>query len=162
VALARRLGSRSTRRRRHLKVAVAAALLCAVAGVLLLVDRGQRAGQPDGLAEACTANNREISTAYHALVDAAVDPDAAVEGFLGDAFVDLVRARADAVDALHPRDPVPGLVDQWRSIADAIEASPADAVTVNPFSAVNDGWRAAGLAACAIDPTTVPGDASGP
>src|SRR5690606_35158291 len=110
-------GGPAARRRRHVRVAVAGIVLLIVAGVLILI--GSDDG-PNPVAAACTDSNEEIATAGRVLVDDAGNPEAAAEGFLADAFVDLLRDRAAAVRALDPGDEVLALVDEWDAIADEL------------------------------------------
>lgn len=153
------------RRRRHVKVAVGAALLCVVAAVLLLVDRGTGSSRTD-VDQACVASNEHLATLSNALLGGladGVDPAEAFTGFLQHAFVDFLRQRADEIDALEPPADVAALVAEWRSTADAIAADPSSFVSdTNPFADLNDRWAQAGLPDCAIAAATVPSDAGAP
>jgi hypothetical protein len=111
------------------------------------------------VAAVCRASNVEIGTAQSALLRDNTAPGA-VEGFLADAFVDLTRDRAEAIRSAEPppSEEVLALVAEHDAIIDAIEADPAAAAAspANPFEELNQRWRDAGLADCAIDTTTVP------
>jgi len=165
--IARRLGGPDARRRRHRRVALLAVVLLGVGGALVLLgadddgpgEQPETAGEVPaelaGVAAACRASNVDIGTAQRALLR---DNDApgAVEGFLGDAFVDLTRDRAADIRALDPPPEVAALVDEHDRIVEAIEDDPAAAVAANPFDALNQLWRELGLGDCAIDSSTVP------
>lgn len=169
--IARRLGGPAARRRRHRRFAVGAAIVALVAGVLLVAGGGDDGdGGADGagpatslpddpVARVCVASNAEIGTAQAALL-AGNDAPGAVAGFLGDAFVDLARARAEAIRALDPpaAPEVLDLLDDHDAVVGAIEADPeaAAAAPANPFEELNGRWRDLGLAECAIDSGTVP------
>ena len=113
-------------------------------------------GELDAVGAACRASNEEIATAQRALLEGNEAPGA-VEGFLGDAFVDLARDRAAAIRATSPPADILAIVEGHDAVVDAIEADPGAAAGVeNPFAAVNERWRAAGLVDCAIDASTVP------
>lgn len=145
-------------------------LLAGVAVVLLVAGSGdgrgdgeETAGRPseavstgEPVVDACRASNVEIATAQRALL-AGNDSPGAVEGFLGDAFVDLTRDRSQALRALDPEPEVLDLLDEQDGVVDAIAADPAAAAAAetNPFDAVNRRWRDLGLAECAIDSSTV-------
>jgi hypothetical protein len=130
-------------------------------GLLLLApaDGDDDVADPDPIVAACLTSNEEIGTAQRVLVDDAENPAAAVEGFLGDAFVDLMRDRADAVAATDPPGEVRDVLADQAAVVDAVEADPASAAgETNPFETVNARWRELGLAACAIDGSTVRSD----
>ena len=153
--IARRLGGPAVRRRRHRRVALVV-LLVAVLGAGLVAAGSGTDDAPVGVAAACRASNEEIATAQRALLDGNAAPGA-IEGFLGDAFVDLARDRAAAIRAAVPSDEILAIVEAHDAVVDAIERDPAAAAGLeNPFTDVNERWRRAGLADCAIDTSTVP------
>lgn len=166
--IARRLGGPATRRRRHRRVALLAALVT-TAGVGLFAigsgERGENGGEEavtagDPVAAACRASNEDIGTAQQALLRDN-ETHAAVVGFFADAFVDLARDRAAAIRAADPPPSaeVLALVERHDAIVDGIEADPETAAGLtNPFDALNEEWRSLGLDDCAIDSSTVPQD----
>jgi hypothetical protein len=162
--IARRLGGPNARRRRHRRVALLVVGLLVLGGVLMLIGDGDGAREPTApdvptalvdVAAACRASNEEIGTAQRALLGDNDAPDA-IEGFLGDAFVDLTRDRAAAIRAVGPPPDVVALVDEHDRVVDAVEADPAAAVETNPFDDLNQRWRDLRLGDCAIDSSTVP------
>ncbi len=142
-------------------LAGSAVLLVAAAALWWLGGDDGRAGDGgdtrQAILTACSASNESIGAAQRALLRGNEAPTA-VEGFLGDAFVDLARERASALRALDPSDEVERVLTEQDAVVDGIEADPAGAAASvdNPFEAVNAQWRALGLSACAIDATTVP------
>ena len=164
TSIARRLGGPAARRRRHRRVALALALLAVIAGVLVVAggsDDDDRGGQPvatggEPIARVCQLSNTEIATAQRALLR---DNDApgAVEGFLGDAFVDLSRDRSAAIRAVDP-PPAPevlAVLDDFDAVVDAIEDDPAIGVGTDPFVDVDARWEELGLPDCAMGAGTV-------
>jgi hypothetical protein len=159
----RRLGGPAARRRRHRRVTLVLSLLLVTGLVLVLAPPGDD-GTPDpagaDVATICLASNEQIATAQSALLRDNDNPGA-IEGFLGDAFVDLARARAAAI---RDAEPPPGadvldVLAEFDAIVDAIEADPASATGLeNPFETVNQRWVALGLDGCAIDSSTVQSD----
>ncbi|MBA2280092.1 MAG: hypothetical protein M3527_09705 [Actinomycetota bacterium] len=162
MSLSRRLGGPDARRRRHRLALVGAAALLVVAGALWFLggdegDEGDSGADRDTLLAACAESNESIGAAQRALLGGNDAPNA-VEGFLGDAFVDLVRDRTAAARAVGPSGDVEAVLQDQDAVIDEIERDPAAAAgsVTNPFEAVNQRWRELGLAACAIDASTVP------
>lgn len=163
TSVARRLGGPTARRRRHRRVALAGVVLAAVAGILVVAGSGSDEGDAapteatlpsDPVLRACAESDAEIDAARGGLLR---DNDSAeaVEGFLGDAFVDLARDRATAIRATDPSPEVLAVLEEFDAVVDAIEADPSVGVGADPFAAVNDRWRDVGLAGCVIGASTV-------
>lgn len=170
--IARRLGGRATRRRRHRRFALGAAVLLGLAGILIVAgaedgadEDGAVAGPAttavpaDPVERICVENAAEIDTARRALLQDNTAPGA-VEGFLADAFVDLARDRSEAIRAVQPPvDPeVLAVLEQFDDVVDSVEADPGTGVGSNPFAAVDERWRALGLGGCAMGGNNVQGD----
>lgn len=170
--IARRLGGLATRRRRHRRFAVAALLLLAVGAILVVAGSGdddepesssptteQQQTSDDPVEQICLDNAMEIDTARRALLTDNTAPEA-VEGFLGDAFVDLARDRSDAIRALRPEPDaeVLAVLGEFDAVVDAVEADPSIGLGANPFVEVDERWRALGLGGCAMGGGTVQSD----
>ena len=131
-------------------------LVAVIAGVLVVAGGTDGDDEPDPvsvgadpIARVCQLSNDEIATAQRALLR---DNDApgAVEGFLGDAFVDLGRDRAAAIRATDP-PPAPevlAVLDDFDAVVDAIEADPSIGLDRDPFEAVDARWHEIGLDDC--------------
>ena len=130
--------------------------LLVVAGVLIAVDSSSDDERDGDVIAACEASNEEVATAHRALLD---DNDApgAVEGFLGDAFVDLARDRSASIRATSPDDEVLAVLEDFDAVVDDIEADPSIGVGRDPFEVVDRQWAELGLGECDFGGGTVAG-----
>jgi hypothetical protein len=155
--IARRLGGPVARRRRHRRVGALLLVLAVVGAVLVALGSGS--DDPDAderVAAACRRSNEELATAQSALLRDNESP-LAPELFLGDAFVDLMRQRADAIRALDPppSDDVLALLEEHDRVVDAVEADPAAYVFEDPFADLDPRWAEVGLGDCVVIAGTV-------
>jgi hypothetical protein len=150
AGLARALGGRQARQRRHRRFLVGAIVLLLVAGALLAFG----GGDDDGFAEAATPICDEFETRLRSefdlsFPDSVPTPEAQAE-YLSHAFADTTQELVTALAALEPdgADARAG-IEAMQALVDQLRDDPAVGVGTNPFTAtVAAHFDAADVPAC--------------
>jgi hypothetical protein len=150
AGLARALGGRQARQRRHRRFLIGAIALLVVAGVLLAVGGEGDDGFAEDAAPICDEFEARLRSEFElSFPDAIPTPEAEAE-YLSHAFADTTQELVAALAALEPDDAdARAGVEAMQALVDQLRTDPSVGVGTNPFEAtVAPRFDDAGVPAC--------------
>lgn len=155
MSVSSRLGDASTRRRRHIRFAILAAVLLALAAVLVFVV-GDDDGSGDFVTEAnatCEEFSERLADEFELSFPEGTPNDDAVAEYLSHAFADTMDDLVAELRLLEPDPDAAAVIDDLEVRIDEVRADPMPYATNEAFvgDGISEQFDELGLTACGSD-----------
>ena len=156
MSLGSRLGNADTRRRRHVRFAIVAGVLLAIAGLLVFLVDDEGTSSEDFVAAAnaeCEAFSERLADEYELSFPEGPPSEEAVAEYISHAFADTMDDLVAALRALEGSDAAAGAIDSLDARIQEVRADPAPYAAGDEFmfDGIAEQFDELGLTACGSD-----------